>query len=85
MHNRPPMTSENWLKFIASEPDCPITAGVPNERDALWQIQQIAAVGIESTEEESLLWNLFADIHATAAGMLMAKGPVVNLSGAKDL
>jgi hypothetical protein len=64
------ITKEWCLRMAASEPDCPITAGVPDECDALWQIQQLAAVGIEQTNDTGPLADLFAEIHRTAASML---------------
>lgn len=63
-----------WLSKALAEPGCPITAGIPDERDALWQIQQIAALGIEQTNDTGPLADLFAEIHRTAASMLMSRG-----------
>lgn len=69
-----------WLKRISTEPDCPITAGVPNERDRLWTIQQFAAIGIEETNDTGPLADLFAAIHREAASGLASNEPPVNLA-----
>lgn len=72
---------EWWLKRASLEPDCPITAGVPNERDALWTCQQYAAIGIEETDDTGPLADLFAAIHRTAASALASSKPPVNEAG----
>ena len=48
-------SAEWWLRRIEREPDCPIIAGVPTECDSLWNIQLLAAVGIEETNDEGPL------------------------------
>ena len=72
-----------WLRLIANEPDCPITAGVPTERDSLWQCQMLAAIGIEETGDVGPLADIFAAIHRTAAQALSACGEPTN-EGAPD-
>ena len=69
-----PTGKEYWLRLAKNEPDCPITAGIETERDALWHIQLMAAVGIEETNDTGPLADIFAAIHRKAAGALMAKG-----------
>lgn len=76
-------SKEYWLKLIANEPDCPITAGVPDERDALWACQQLAAIGIEETNDTGPLADLFAAIHRTAARALASPSPPKNEAGAQ--
>jgi hypothetical protein len=76
-----PTDPEYWLRLAKSEGNSIITAGVPDERDALWQCQLLAAIGIEETGDTGPLADLFAKIHSTAAGALMAKGPVCNEEG----
>ncbi|MGB3846022.1 MAG: hypothetical protein WA940_09150 [Sphingopyxis sp.] len=71
-----------WLKRISTEPDCPITAGVPTERDRLWTIQQYAAIGIEETGDTGPLADLFAAIHREAASGLASNEPIRNEASA---
>ena len=73
--NRSP---EWWLKRIANEPDCPITAGVPTAEDRLHTIQIYAAIGIEETDDTGPLADLFAAIHREAAGGLISNEPIRN-------
>lgn len=70
--------AEWWMKRIASEPNYPITAGVPTARDALWMCQQFAAIGIEETDDTGPLADLFAAIHRTAASALASADPPTN-------
>lgn len=70
---------EYWLRMVAREPDCPIGAGVPSDRDALFQCQLLAAAGIEATNDTGPLADLFAEIHRTAAGQLASKRPIENI------
>lgn len=72
------LSKEWWLKLIAKEPECEITAGVPTERDRLWTIQQIAAIGIEETNDTGPLADLFAAIHREAVGGLISHEPPKN-------
>lgn len=69
---------EYWLRLISKEGDEPISAGVPNDRDALWHCQMLAAIGIEETNDTGPLADIFAAIHRTAAGQLLASGEPVN-------
>jgi hypothetical protein len=71
-------SKEWWLRLIDREPDCPISAGVPNERDRLWTIQQYAAIGIEETQDTGPLADLFAAIHREAASGLASPEPPRN-------
>ena len=64
---------EWWLEKARNEPDCIISAGVPDDRDALFECQQLAAIGIEQTNDEGPLADLFAAIHRTAAGALASR------------
>lgn len=73
-----PHSAEWWMARIKDEPDCPITAGVPAQGDALWQCQMLAAIGIEETGDEGPLADLFAAIHRTAASALASQGPAIN-------
>lgn len=68
-----PSDRDYWLRLAKNEPACDITAGVPNERDSLWQCQMLAAIGIEETGDTGPLADIFAAIHRTAAGALMSK------------
>lgn len=77
-------TKEYWLRLIKNEPDVPITVGVPTAHDRLWTIQQFAAIGIEETEDEGPLANLFAAIHREAALGLQSPGAPVNLKENTD-
>lgn len=70
MTTLPDHSADWWLKRIANEPGCPITAGVPTERDRLWTIQMYAAIGIEETNDNGPLADLFAAIHREAASGL---------------
>lgn len=67
-----------WLEKAKNEPDCPISAGVPTAADALWNIQQIAALGIEQTNDSGPLADLFAEIHREAASALVSPEPPKN-------
>lgn len=73
---------EWWLKRIDREPDCPITAGVPTERDTLWTIQQLAAMGLEEVGETGPASDLFAAIHRYAASALASPEPPRNEASA---
>lgn len=76
--------SKEWcIRMAMAEPDCPISAGVPTERDALWSIQQLAAVGIDATDDSGPLADVFAEIHRTAVSALMSNEPTLNTSDAK--
>lgn len=68
-----PTDKDYWLRLVKQEPDCVITAGVPSERDSLWQCQMLAAIGIEETGDTGPLADIFAAIHRTAAAALMSK------------
>jgi hypothetical protein len=71
-------SKEWWLAKARAEPDGPCTVGVPDDRDALWSCQQLAASGIEATNDTGPLADIFAEIHRTAAGQLASKEPPVN-------
>ncbi len=66
-------SKEYWIKLISREPDGDCSVGVPNERDALWNCQQLAAYGIELTDDTGELADVFAAIHRAAAGALMSQ------------
>jgi hypothetical protein len=68
----PSRDAEWWLRRIKDEPDCPISAGVPTDMDRLWNIQMLAAIGIEETNDEGPLADLFANIHRIAASGMSA-------------
>lgn len=72
---------EWWLRHIADEPDCPITAGVPDERDILRECQILAAIGIEATGDKGPLADLFVEIHRLAVSALMSPEPPKNEAG----
>ena len=67
------LSKEYWIKLISREPDGDCLVGVPNERDALWNCQQLAAYGIELTDDKGELADVFAAIHRAAAGALMSQ------------
>jgi hypothetical protein len=71
-------SKEWWLAKARAEPDGSCTVGVPDDRDALWSCQQLAASGIEATNDTGPLADIFAEIHRTAAGQLASKEPPVN-------
>ncbi len=71
-------SKEYWIKLIGREPDGDCSVGVPNERDALWNCQQLAAYGIELTDDTGELADVFAAIHRAAAGALMSSEPGTN-------
>ncbi len=73
-----------WLKKVMTEPDCPITAGVPTERDRLFTIQQYAAIGIEETNDTGPLADLFAAIHREAVAGLVSNEPIKNEASGAD-
>jgi hypothetical protein len=73
-------SKEWWMERASAEPDCIISAGVPDDRDALWSCQQLAATGIEATDDSGPLAEIFAEIHRTAAAALASKSPPENLA-----
>ena len=71
-------SKEYWIKLISRESDGDCSVGVPHERDALWNCQQLAAYGIELTDDKGELADVFAAIHRAAAGALMAQNQTPN-------
>ena len=67
------LPKEYWVNLISKEPDGDCSVGLPNERDALWNCQQLAAYGIELTDDKGELADVFAAIHRAAAGALMSQ------------
>lgn len=68
-----PTNKDYWLRLAKQEQGFDIAAGVPTERDSLWQCQMLAAIGIEETGDTGPLADIFAAIHRIAAGALMSK------------
>lgn len=71
-------SQEWWVKRLLDEPEVPVQAGVPTDRDALWRCQQLAALGIEETNDTDPAMDLFVAIHRAAASALAAPLSPVN-------
>lgn len=67
-----------WVAKAVVEPDGPCTVGAPDERDALWECQQLAALGIEQTNDTGPLAEIFAAIHRCAASALCGAAEMEN-------
>ena len=71
-----------YMRLAEREGDATIGAGVPTDRDALWNCQLLAAAGIEATNDTGPLADLFAAIHRICASQLSGNAPVENGSNA---
>lgn len=77
-----PTDPEYWMRLAMSEPDDAIIgAGVPTHADLLLQIQMLAAIGIEETDDKGPLADLFAEIHRTVVSGLVSNEPPCNEQG----